>query len=197
LLNLSAKAIDRLAASPALRAFDPARIAPALMGRQRNLAYMSVWAAVFLSLHAIRAIGDQHPGQWVPFWQQACDDGRAYACPYLADLEQGLCNQGSPWACNEAGLMHIALARSGEDLRRGDPRGASVPFRRACELGLETACRNLTTVASGLDHFSPSRPTVADYPVLLRGSKGEIRDTNPIVLLKVACQQGWPNTCPH
>jgi len=57
---------------------------------------------------------DSHPGQWLPFWRQACDDGRSYACPYLADLQTGFCDQGSGWACNESGLLHIALARSGE-----------------------------------------------------------------------------------
>src|SRR5262245_61436758 len=110
LLNLSVKWIDRVAAKAM-----PMRI-PAL-------AYMSAWGIVFAALSGTQGVGDEHPGQWVPFWRQACMDGRAYACPYLADLDVQLCERGSGWACNEAGLMHVALARSGEDLRRSDPAG--------------------------------------------------------------------------
>ncbi len=194
-LNLSSIAIDRLAASPALSFIDPARIAPMLKGRKRHLAYMSIWALAFLSLNRANALSDNHPGQWVPFWQNACDDGRAFACPYLADLDQALCNQGSPWACNEAGLMHIALSRSGEDLRRTDPRGAAPSFQRGCELGLDTACRNAQTLTDGSDHFTASQPTLRDFPILLRGSKGEIRETDPKKLLALACRQGWPMAC--
>jgi len=122
-------------------------------------------------------------------------DHRAYACPYLADLDQSLCNQGSPWACNEAGLMHIALSRSGEDARRSDPRGAAPSFQQGCELGLDTACRNTMTLTEGSDHFAPSQPTLHDLPILLRGGKGEVREKGSTALLALACKQGWPNTC--
>src|SRR5580704_4640832 len=47
LLNLSVKGLDRLARSKFLHSFDPAALGRALLPRQRNLAYMSVWAAVF------------------------------------------------------------------------------------------------------------------------------------------------------
>ena len=94
-------------------------------------------------MSATQGVGDDHPGQWLPFWRQACEDGRRYACPYLADLELAFCNRGSGWACNEAGLLHIALSRSGEDLRRLDPAGAVEPLSRGCKLGFEAACRNL------------------------------------------------------
>lgn len=195
LLNLSAKAIDHFAASPSLHFLNPVRLAPALAGRKRYLAYVSLWAVAFFSFNFANVLNDNHPGQWVPFWQHACDEGRAFACPYLADLEQGLCNQGSPWACNEAGLMHVALSRSGEDSRRADPRGAAPSFRRGCELGLETACHNATVLADGENHFVASQPTPQDFPILLRGSKGEVRETDSNVLLALACRQGWANAC--
>ncbi len=111
LLNLSVKLIDR---------FTGKVRAPS---RRRNLAYIGVWATAFVAMSSVQGVGDHHPGQYVPFWQKACDDGRAYACPYLADLDLSYCNQGSAWACNDAGLMHIALSRSGEDLRRADQNG--------------------------------------------------------------------------
>jgi hypothetical protein len=156
---------------------------------------MSIWAVIFAAMSATQGVGDSHPGQWLPFWRQACEDGRAYACPYLADLETSFCDRGSGWACNEAGLMHIALARSGEDLRRRDPAGAAEPLRRGCELGFETACGNLSTLTSGAGKFASAPPTLADFPIILRGSKGEIREREPSALYALACHEGWTNTC--
>ena len=190
LLNLSAKGLDRIAGA----SFTLGR---ALTWRQRNLAYMSIWAVIFAALSATQAVGDSHPGQWLPFWRQACEDGRAYACPYLADLETTFCDRGSGWACNEAGLMHIALSRSGEDLRRLDPAGAVQPFRRGCELKFETACRNLSTLSNRSGKFAAAQPTLEDWPVILRGSKGEIREREPAALYALACQEGWRDTCGH
>jgi hypothetical protein len=91
--------------------------------------------------------------------------------------------------------MHIALSRSGEDLRRSDPQGAALPFERGCELGLDTACRNAQTLADGSDQVAPSQPTLRDFPILLRGSKGEMHVTNPQTLFALACGQGWPMAC--
>ena len=180
LLNLSAKALDRLAGRAHLLHLAP---------RQRNLAYMSVWALVFAALSATQAVGDNHPGQYIPFWRHACQEGRAYACPYLADLETSYCDQGSGWACNEAGLMHIALARSGEDLRRLDPAGAAKPLRRGCELGFDAACRNLSALQSGGD-FSAPPPALEDLPIILKGSKDKVRERDPAALYALACR-GW------
>jgi hypothetical protein len=146
-------------------------------------------------MSATQGAGDSHPGQWLPFWRQACQDGRPYACPYLADLELSFCNRGSSWACNEAGLMHIALARSGEDLRRLDAAGATQPFRRGCDLRLEVSCRNLSTIISGSGAFATAAPTLDDYPIILRGSKGEIHEREPAVLYALACREGWRGAC--
>lgn len=180
-LNLSVKAIDRMSS---------ARWLP----RPRNLAYIGVWAAVFALLSATQGLGDSHPGQWMPFWRHACEEGKPYACPYLADLDLSACDRGSGWACNEAGLMHIALSRSGEDLRRQDPAGAAEPLDRGCQLGFAAACRNLHTLTSG-GELTAAPPTLADFPAILRGSKGEIRDRTPAALYALACREGWPDTC--
>jgi hypothetical protein len=190
LLNLSVKWIDHVASKSPI-------LPRSLSVRQRNLAYMSIWAVVFAGLSVTQGVGDSHPGQWLPFWRQACMDGRAYACPYLADVELSFCNRGSGWACNEAGLMHIALSRSGEDLRRADPAGAAKPLNRGCELGFETACRNLKTLTTGTGSFAGARPTIADYPIVLQGSKGPIREREPSALYALACKEGWPDTCGH
>ncbi len=195
LLNLSAKGIDGIARWKFLRAFDLAKLGRSLRPLQRNLAYISVWTLVFAGMSAVQGVGDSHPGQWLPFWRQACQDGRAYACPYLADLETTFCDRGSGYACNEAGLLHIALSRSGEDLRRLDPKGAAEPLRRGCELGFTRACQNLHTLTSGTGKFASEPPTIEDLPVILRGSKGKIVQRTPSDLYALACQEGWPGTC--
>jgi len=187
-LNLSVKVIDR-----ATRSY-PVLLGQSLLPRQRNLAYMGVWAAVFVVLSATQGVGDRHPGQWMPFWRKACEDGRPYACPYLADLQVSACNRGSGWGCNEAGLLHIALSRSGEDSRRLDPAGAAEPLDRGCALGFAAACRNLATLTGGGALIS-APPTLKDYPIILRGSKGDIRERTPSALYALACREGWPGTC--
>ncbi len=195
LLNLSAKGLDKLAQSRMMRWLDPATLGRTLVGRQRNLAYIFMWGVTFLFMSATQGVGDNHPGQWLPFWRTACQDGRAYACPYLADLELNACQRGSGWACNDAGLLHIALSRSGEDARRLDPAGAAEPLRRGCELGFAAACRNLSELTGGTDHFAAASPGLQDFPIILRGSKGEIREREPAELYALACKEGWPNTC--
>ena len=195
LLNLSIKAIDRAAQSSVLRRLDPSTIGRSLAPRQRHLAAMSIWAVVFAGMSVAQGVGDRHPGQWLPFWRQACAEGRAYACPYLADLQLNFCNRGSGWACNEAGLLHLALSQSGEDLRRLNPAEAAGPLARGCELGFSAACRNLDTLRNGEDEFGTAPPTLEDYPVILRGAKGEIREREPSALYARACHQGWPDAC--
>jgi hypothetical protein len=195
LLNLSAKGIDRFARSRFLHALDPAARGRSLAPRQRHLAYMSVWAALFTAMSITQGVGDSHPGQWLPFWRHACEDGRAYACPYLADLESTFCDRGSGWACNEAGLIDIALSRSGEDLRRLDPAGAKEPLNHGCELGFAAACRNLTSLTTGTGAFTAPPPALDDLPILLRGSRGEIREREPSELYALACKEGWTDTC--
>ena len=195
LLNLSIQGIDRLMRSRWLRALDPAVLGRSLAPLRRNLAYVSVWALLFTGISAAQGLGDSHPGQWLPFWRQACEEGRAYACPYAADVELGFCRQGSGWACNEAGLMDIVLSQSGEDLRRQDPDEAAGPFRRGCELGFQTACRNLNTLTGGTGSFASAPPGLDDYPIILRGSKGEVRERSPAALYARACREGWPDTC--
>ena len=173
LMNLSVKGLDNLV-----------RFLPTTLPQPRNLAYMAIWTVVFAALSATDALGDNHPGQWVPFWRQACQEGRAYACPYAADLHQSFCDRGSPWACNEAGLLYVALSRSGEDRRRLNIAGATAPFRQGCDLGLDVACRNLNTVTSGGDNYTPSPPTSRDLSILSRGSKAELPGPDRLAVVR-------------
>lgn len=182
ILNLSIRAIDHAARSRPLQAIDPARLGRALARRQRHLAYMGVWTLVFTAMSAMHGVGDDHPGQRVPFWQQACQESRPHACAFLLNLEANLCDQGSGWACNERGrLAHLASERS-------------TWFQEGCDLAFMTACENRDRVAEGAAPTS-APPTLDDFRILLRGSKAPISDSRPVALYALACRQGWPDTC--
>ena len=191
LMNLAVPVLDRLSASPALRAVDPARIGRAVQGRQRHLAYIAVWTLVFFGMSTVQAVGDRHPGQWIPFWSHACASGRAQACRFLETRLTTHCSEGSGWACNEVG---VRLSSSNADPRTAASiAGAS--FERGCELGFKPACDNLLTIVDNRSGVRTAEPTLADYPFILRGSKREIAERSPEDLLYLACRQGWPGAC--
>ncbi len=187
ILNMMIQLIDRAAGSKLLHAFDPAGVARSLAGRRRNLAYIALWAIVFAMASAAQGIGDKHPGQFVPFWQQACREDRPHACAYLMVLHTNFCRQGSGWACNELGIL--------EAERERDRTAAVASFERACDLGFTPACRNMERTNTGNAAPETAPPTVQDYPIVLRGSKAPIATLTPSALYTMACNQGWPETC--
>ena len=186
LLNLSVKTIDRVVRSDALRRFDPARIGRPLSVSRRNLAYMSSWALVFTIMSAAQGVGDRHRGQWIPFWQQACQQDRARACRYLVQLHATYCRAASGWSCNELGIL---LAD-----KEMDRPGAFASIERGCELGFQPACANATRMAS-TGNWSKGSPPLEELPILLRGSKGPITERSFVSLYSRACDQGWPDSC--
>jgi hypothetical protein len=157
ILNLSIKLIDQLARSHVLQRIDPTVVVQSLAPRTRHLAYMSMWATVFAILSAVQGVGDSHPGQWLPFWQQACAEGRPDACPYLERVISSDCDRGAAWACEELAILQ-------GDADRYRPR----------------------TLASA---------DAQDYPIILRGSKGPLRDMSRAGFEALACREGWPGTC--
>lgn len=187
LLNLSVKWLDRLARSPRLKALDPSVWGPALMPRRRHLAYMGVWGIAFAAMSASGHLGDDHPGQWTPFWAQACAAEKRDACLNLFFLQDGFCADGSPWACNESGIL---LAE-----RYGNRPRAAAAFDRACTLQFAAGCDNAAALAKA-GMFRHDAPTYVDYQFILRGSKGPIRDLEPAQLYARACELKWPGTCP-
>jgi hypothetical protein len=191
LLNLSAGLLDRLARSPALRRIDPSSWSLPRRSRDaakagRHLAYMSVWAVAFAGMSASGYLGDRHPGQWVPFWQKACAADARSACEDLYFLQDGYCEDGSGWACNELGIL---LAEHYDNRGR-----AAMEFERACGLRFSAGCDNTVAITQGA-MFRRDAPTVADYRFILRGSKGPFQDLEPAQLYARACVQGWPGTC--
>jgi hypothetical protein len=185
-LNLSIKLLDRCGQSRPLRALDPSRIGPSVAPYRRHLAYMAVWAIVFTGMSATQGVGDDHPGQWLPFWQQACANERPYACRYLEDVQVGFCDRGSGWACNEVG---IGLAR-----RERDFAGAAASMEQGCARGFTPACVNVKHIVAG-GPVESSPPTLDDYPIILRGSKGAVTDRTPAALHALACREGWLESC--
>jgi hypothetical protein len=187
-LNLSIKLIDRVARANVLRRFDPSAYGRWMAPRQRHLAYLTVWGLVFAGMSVAQGVGDHHPGQWLPFWQTACHDGRRFACPYLAAVQSGFCDRGSGWACSELGILQAR--------HELDRAGALQSMARGCELGFAPACLNatlVTTAAAGTLASAPPPP--ADYPIVLRGSKGPISARTPAALRALACREGWPEAC--
>jgi hypothetical protein len=187
ILNLSIGLIDRAAESRWLRALDPAAVWQRLRGRQRHLAYMTVWALVFAGMSAAGGVGDDHPGQWLPFWQRACDAGHPKACFHLGNLEASFCTQGSGWACNERGIL---LAK-----REGDYAGATEWIEQGCALGFTSACNNVRAGVGAHALFESAPPAAVDLPIVLKGSKGPITARSAQELYALACREGWPGAC--
>jgi hypothetical protein len=185
-LNLSVRFIDRAAQSKFLRALDPAALGRWMAPRQRHLAYIAIWTMVFAGMNAAGGVGDDHPGQWLPFWQEACRANRPRACSYLANVEAGFCGRGSGWACNEVGIIQAQ--------RAADYLGAAESVRRGCALGFSPACVNGDAIrVEGARKSAP--PTLADLPIVLRGSKGPIVLQSPSALHALACREGWLSAC--
>jgi hypothetical protein len=190
LLNLSVRLIDRVARGRALAPFDPAALGRDLPHAQRHLAYASVWTMLFAGLSLAQGVGDRHPGQWLPFWQEACAAGRPRACAFLTARQTDHCDGGSGWACNEAGLLRAAAAGPGTRSEE-----AVAAFDRGCGFGFVPACGNLLKLADGAHDFESAPPTLDDYPIVLRGSKQPVANLEPAELYALACSQGWPGTC--
>lgn len=196
LLNLSVRAIDRVVRGPWLRMFEPSRLGRSLAPRQRHLAYMTIWASTFVVMSLTGGVGDDHRGQWLPFWTEACGAGRARACDYAAQLETILCQAGSGWACNESGRRLLG-GQSVDDraARERTLRESSATFAQGCRLGFVAACRNSLRVGDASSTVEVAPPTLSDYRVLVRGSKGPVTERTPSALYARACVQGWVEAC--
>ena len=167
ILNVSIQLIDRVARSERFQLLDPSRVGRSLAVRRRNLAYMAVWAMVFATMSVTQGVGDRHPGQFVPFWQKACNDNRTNACSYLAVMETNFCAQGSGWSCNELGILQTRQHVSASE--------RETSFERGCELGFRSSCENLHRVyTSSIAELQSAAPDLNDYPIILRGSKAPL-----------------------
>jgi hypothetical protein len=185
LLNLSVRGIDagveRLRGNPLWQRlpFDWVAYRP-------NLAHMSVWAVLFLTMSALGRTDGRHPGDSLPFWQQACEEGRRNACKRLMQLEATYCGDASAWACNELGAAYTEghMAAANAEL-------AAAYFARACELRFQAACLNLLEPTSVVR----SEPRTLDLRLLLRQGGRNLMETPEPELYTRACEHGWAFAC--
>ncbi len=185
LLNLSVQRIDRLVRSiqdsPAVRRWGQ-DWAPA----RANLAHMAVWIVFFGAMTVIGSTDGRHTGDSLPFWEQACEDGRRNACERLVQLESSYCGDNSGWACNELGGHYTEGKIVAADAER-----ALAYFSRACELRFQASCVNLLDPGS----FSQAVPRILDLRLLLReGGQNLLEMSEPEVYAR-ACDHNWTFAC--
>lgn len=184
LMNLMVRRLDALPGTRWGAVMDPSRFGRALSAARRDLAFALAWSGVFVVLYSTDAVGDRHPGSYLPFWQEACAEGSQRACRYQAHLTLTYCNNGSGWACNEVGI-----------LERREGRPSESAFRKACELGFTPGCANAEDGGRDPSALARSQPELRDLPIVLRGTKPALTERDPDVLLREACRQGWPGMC--
>ena len=189
ILNLLAPRLDRAANLLAEKASALARLQRPATARRR-FATVAVWGAAFAAMSLTDAVGDDHGGQYYPFWRDACEAGSERACNYSGVMLQNFCDLGSGWACNEFGVLLVALDR--------DFRGAAGEFERSCGRGYGPGCANLQGLATGDERlaegaaaFQRGDPPLAELPIVLRGSKGAVTERDPAALQALGCERGW------
>ena len=189
LLNLSVPWIDGLVrstqASPGVTAALSRVGLDGVPGRA-NLAHMAVWIVFFGTMTAIGKTDGRHTGDSLPFWQQACQDGRHNACTRLLQLEATYCGDNSGWACNELGGHY----REGK-LVASKPELALAYFSRACELRFQAACVNLLDP----ERFSQAVPRALDLRLLLREGGQNLMEMSERDLYARACDHNWTFAC--
>jgi hypothetical protein len=186
LLNLSVRGIDALI--PVIRrsrAIKLLRLDWAPLGL--NPVHMAVWIIFFGSMTVMGKSDGMHPGDSLPFWEQACAEDRQTACNRLIQLEASYCGDNSAWACNELGGHY----RQGE-IVSSDANLALGYFSRACELRFQPACVNLLDPGS----FSRINPRALDLRLLLReGGQNLMEMTEPELYERACVQHHWDFAC--
>ena len=191
LLNLSVQTIDRVV-QRAARSARVMSVAP------NNLAHITLWVLFFGVMTVIGATDGRHTGDSLPFWENACADGKGNACERLVQIEASYCRDNSGWACNELGV-HFA---QGLTVRRDTDLSLEY-FSRACELRLQAACFSVLdlTGATGVeptpDHTGATgvEPTVLDLRLLLREGGHNLTEMSEPDLYTRACAHGWTFAC--
>jgi len=151
-----------------------------------NLAHMALWAAFFGVMASVGATDGTHRGDTVPFWEQACADGRRNACERLVRIESTYCGDNSGWACNELGRHY----REGK-ITAADSELALGYFSRACELRFQAGCVNLLAPES----LSRTNPHVLDLRLLLREGGPNLMEMPEPELYARACDHRWTFAC--
>ena len=102
ILNVLAPRLDRLARSVVGRRRIAWAASRGPVPARRRFLTAGTWAAAFTALSLSGGVGDDHPGQYYPFWHNACIAGsseaaRERACDYMGFMQQNFCDRGSGW----------------------------------------------------------------------------------------------------
>lgn len=181
LLNLSVRAIDRIAGGIGGRA----PLVRASLARS-NAVHIAVWVVFFGAMTVMGKTDGMHTGDRLPFWIEACDAGRSNACDRLVSLEATYCGDNSAWACNELGA-HYA---EGVLVERDEQR-AFAYFARGCELRFTASCANLGEP----DAVARTDPHALDLRLLLREGGMNLMEMSEPDLYARACVHGWMFAC--
>ena len=186
ILNLMVRAIDGWGPAIAQRLPDLTGPLASLSAAGRRAATVGIWVLVFVGISGAGGLGDHHPGQYLPFWEEACEAGSDRACGHAEEMESTYCERGSGWACNELGIRFAT--------RDPDLNAARATLQRGCELGFASACANGSRVATG-GPFETGPPPLEELPIVIRGSKGAVTERDPAALRALACERGWTEQC--
>lgn len=185
LLNLSVKGIDGLVRS--LSAWSGLSRSQIMWRPERaNLSYMAVWILFFGVMTLQGSTDGRHRGDTIPFWEQACADGRRGACDRLLQIESSYCSDNSGWACNQLGQYYtegnVVAADTDQALRY---------FSRACELRFTAGCLNVLTPG----RIEQANPRPLDLRLLLREGGGNLMEMSESDLYARACEHRWLFAC--
>lgn len=185
ILNLSVQWIDRMVVSiqpgPLLRRLHLDAFTP-----RGNLIHMAVWIVVFGAAAATGRTDGRHTGDSIPFWVQACEEGRRNGCERLLQIEASYCGDNSGWACNELG-RHYAEGR----ITDPDPELAFAYFGRACELRFQPGCINMLEP----ERLASGNPRPLDLRLLLRERGLNLMEMPEPDLYVRACEHEWAFAC--
>ena len=185
LLNLSVKGIDRLVGSLSDRS-GLSRSQIMWSSQTVNLSYMAVWI-LFFGLMTLQGSTDgMHRGDAIPFWEQACADGRRGACDRLLQIESSYCADNSGWACNQLGRHYTE-----GNLVEADTDQALRYFSKACELRFTVGCINVLTPG----RIEQANPRLLDFRLLLREGGANLIEMSESNLYARACEHRWLFAC--
>jgi hypothetical protein len=184
LLNLSVQALDRLAQT--LQSRPLGQRATSLRTATSNVAHMASWSVFFVVMTLLGKTDGPHEGDRLPFWQQACREGRRHACERLLQLQTTYCRDNSAWACNE-----LATQLTEGRIIAKDTERALQLYAKACELRFAAGCSNL--LEPGL--LARAQPREFDLRLLLREGGHNLLQATPPELQRRACQHGWQFAC--
>jgi len=185
LLNLMVPSIDRAVAAigphPVLKPFGLEAL-----NYRNNLLHMGTWILLFATMTIMGRTDGRHPGDSVPFWQQACAEGRPSACDRLLQLETVYCTDASGWACNELGRHYTEGT-----ITEMDPQRAAMFYGRACELRFQPGCLNLLEPGT----VTNAVPRAFDLRLLLREGGLNLMEMPEPDLYARACEHRWTFAC--